>query len=53
VKTLARAGWRLVVPAESFFVGGTKGPLRDGELDRARRWEAELATRIEARQPTG
>ncbi|MEV2240414.1 flavodoxin domain-containing protein [Micromonospora sp. NPDC049891] len=53
VRTLARAGWRLVVPAESFFVGGTKGPLRNGEFDRARRWGAELAARITAPQPLG
>lgn len=26
-----------------FFVGGTEGPLLDGELDRARQWGKELA----------
>lgn len=49
-KALRRAECHLVAPAESFLVTGTKGPLRDGELDRARRWGAELGTRIAALQ---
>lgn len=52
-KALRRAECRLLAPAESFLVTGTKGPLRDGELDRARRWGAELATRITTPQRTG
>jgi len=32
-----------VVATESFLVEGTEGPLREGELDRARQWGAELA----------
>ena len=29
--------------AERFLVGGSYGPLKDGELERARAWGAELA----------
>lgn len=43
---LRSAGCRLVLPPEGFLVAGTKGPLRDGELDRARRWGALLVTRF-------
>lgn len=45
-RSLRRAGCRLLTPAESFLVTGTKGPLRDGELERARTWGADLATRM-------
>lgn len=45
-RVLRRTGCHLVAPAESFLVTGTKGRLRDGELDRARRWGAQLANRI-------
>ena len=47
----------LLVPPESFFVKGKRGPLRDGELDRAATWarmlaeEAELSHRATLRQP--
>lgn len=42
VRRLRRLGFPIVAPAASFFVDGTKGPLLDGELDRARAWGAEL-----------
>jgi hypothetical protein len=45
-KTLRRRGYRLAVPAESFLVEDTRGPLLDGELDRAARWGAELGQRV-------
>ena len=35
---LSKAGCNLLVPAESFLVGGMRGPLDDGELERARAW---------------
>ena len=38
-----RAGYRQVAEAQRFLVKGKFGPLRDGELDKARRWGAELA----------
>ncbi|MCP2248036.1 flavodoxin family protein [Lentzea aerocolonigenes] len=43
---LRRAGFRTVKPAENFYVGGTKGPLVDGELDRARNWGATCAAEM-------
>jgi flavodoxin len=35
---LTKKGGDLVVPAEGFFVTGTKGPLKEGELERAANW---------------
>ena len=43
VKGLERAGYRSVAKRQRFLVKGTYGPLRDGELERARGWGAELA----------
>lgn len=40
---LKRAGYRPVAKAHKFLVTGKYGPLLEGELDRARRWGAELA----------
>lgn len=40
---LQRAGYSRVVKRERFIVNGAYGPLRDGELERARRWGAQLA----------
>ena len=44
LRGLERAGYQ---PAEKkgkrFIIAGTYGPMRDGELERARRWGAELA----------
>jgi menaquinone-dependent protoporphyrinogen IX oxidase len=37
-RRLRAMGAMLVRPPESFFVSGMKGPLREGELDRARLW---------------
>jgi flavodoxin len=42
-KGLQAAGYREISPARKFQVSGKTGPLRDGELDNARRWGAELA----------
>lgn len=41
-KALEKAGYRLIAKPAAFQVGGKYGPLRDGELERARRWGAEL-----------
>jgi hypothetical protein len=38
-----KAGYRVVTKGKGFVVAGAYGPLRDGELDRARAWGAELA----------
>ena len=42
-KALKRAGYRRAGAPMRFFVEGSYGPLRDGELDRAREWGAALA----------
>lgn len=43
-RRLRRLHGRIVVPAESFRVTGTTGPLAVGEEHRARRWGVALAT---------
>ena len=43
VRGLERAGYRPVAKPHRFIVKGTYGPLRDGEVERARLWGAELA----------
>lgn len=40
---LRGAGYAVVLPPESFIVSGAKGPMRDGEVERARDWAAQLA----------
>lgn len=40
---LEQAGYPVVAPAERFVVAGRYGPLREGELDRARAWGERLA----------
>ena len=45
-KTLEKKGGTLVKPPEAFFVKGTKGPLREGELERAASWSGEIAKSI-------
>jgi flavodoxin len=47
-RMLRRLGCRMVMPAESFFVTGTPGPLADGEQQRARRWGQAVAASIGA-----
>ena len=37
-KRLRRLGFRVLIPAASFYVTDTSGPLVDGERERARRW---------------
>jgi hypothetical protein len=48
-KLLGKAGAELVAPAEHFYVADAKGPLVEGEADRARRWGATLARAVAAR----
>jgi hypothetical protein len=43
-KALQRAGYRRIVKPQGFIVTGKYGPLRDGELERARDWGAEIAS---------
>ncbi|MBO3752745.1 flavodoxin family protein [Streptosporangiaceae bacterium NEAU-GS5] len=35
-------GFTLIADPASFYVGGSRGPLSEGELERARKWGAEL-----------
>jgi flavodoxin len=42
-KQLAGAGARPVAEPEGFYVTGTRGPLKDGEKERAAGWAAKLA----------
>ena len=41
---LERAGFRTISKGRKFVVTGKYGPLKDGELDRARQWGAALAS---------
>ncbi len=41
-KNLKGKGANLLVPAEGFFVTGTKGPLKEGELERVAGWAKTL-----------
>lgn len=41
-KRLRKKGFDLLAPAETFYVGGSSGPLLAGEADRARDWGAAL-----------
>jgi hypothetical protein len=45
---LKHAGYRRLAKAERFVVSGGYGPLRDGELERARQWGAGLAEALGA-----
>lgn len=41
-KGLKNAGATLVVPPQAFYVKGTKGPLIDGQLEKAKNWAGSL-----------
>ena len=45
---LKKAGYPRAAKAERFVVSGGYGPLREGELDRARAWGAMLAEAVKA-----
>jgi hypothetical protein len=44
---LERAGYRPLDKGRKFLVTGKYGPLKEGELDRARQWGGELAAAVE------
>lgn len=46
LKELESAGYSPAAKVERFIVTGKYGPLKDGELERARQWGAELAKAI-------
>jgi flavodoxin I len=43
---LKKKGGELVVPAQGFYVGGTEGPLLEGELERAADWARQIAAEL-------
>lgn len=43
---LQKKGGELIVPPEPFYVGGTEGPLLDGELERAADWGRRIAAAL-------
>jgi hypothetical protein len=45
-RRLRRRGATTVGTPHSFFVEGSEGPVRDGELDRARAWGTDLAAAV-------
>lgn len=45
---LEQAGYAPLTKPAAFVVKGKFGPLKDGELERARRWGAELAAALSA-----
>jgi flavodoxin len=46
-KRLRRKGFEQAAEPESFYVLGTEGPLKDGELERATEWAAGLRDQVE------
>lgn len=50
-KRLRKRGYRVALPAESFYVSDVAGPLVAGEVERARRWGADLAATTLTAQP--
>jgi flavodoxin len=54
-KLLRHRGAWVVVPPASFIVGGTEGPLGEGELEHAREWAREvlqvMGIRVRGREP--
>ena len=43
---LKKSGYRTIANAEKFIVKDKYGPLREGEMERARLWGKELAERV-------
>jgi flavodoxin I len=46
---LRKKGGELVLPPEGFWVKGSEGPLKDGELERATAWGDELRAKLTRR----
>ncbi|MGI9616356.1 MAG: flavodoxin family protein [Acidimicrobiales bacterium] len=47
-RRLRRNKYRPITDPESFFIEDSEGPLKDGEVERARRWGAELGEKFNA-----
>ncbi len=50
-KKLKRIGFTVAVPAKHFYVTGMKGPLADGEIQRARQWGEQIASAVATSVP--
>jgi hypothetical protein len=48
-RALEAAGHRVIAKKHRFFVAGVYGPMKEGELERAREWGAELARTVATR----
>jgi hypothetical protein len=46
---LKRAGYPRLAKGERFLVGGAYGPMKEGELERAKAWGASLAAEVAAK----
>jgi flavodoxin len=46
-RSLEKTGVTVLVPPEGFVVEGIKGPLAEGELERAADWAQEIASHME------
>jgi flavodoxin len=42
---LMKKGGELITPPEGFFVQGTEGPLKEGELERAANWARQIVAK--------
>lgn len=51
-KEVRRTSATLLVPAESFFVSDTKGPLEEGEMNRAIGWAEALLQQLQRKPGT-
>jgi flavodoxin len=47
-QSLQKKGCSLLLPAESFFIKGTEGPLQDGEIERAAAWARLVRQKYES-----
>jgi flavodoxin len=45
-KALKKKGGNLLAPPEGFLVTGEQGPLKDGELERAKEWAGQLLSLV-------
>jgi flavodoxin I len=46
LRRLASKGGQAIEPPKGFYVAGPKGPLKDGELERASEWACEMAKQL-------
>jgi flavodoxin len=48
-KALKKKGGTLLAPPEGFLVTGEQGPLKDGELERAKEWARQLWSLVQGK----